>query len=122
MVLGVTLDHLFIVVSDLERSKHFYTDVLGLEVTFEGGGYVRFRGESGFSIGMEQRPAGQVGGRGIEIVVLVDDVDRRYHEMSAKGATFAGPPADQEWGARHAWLEDPDGYPMSIFTPLDQPA
>ena len=31
------------------------------------------------------------------------------------------PPADQEWGARHAWPVDPDGYPMSIFTPLDQP-
>jgi catechol 2,3-dioxygenase-like lactoylglutathione lyase family enzyme len=122
MARGVTLDHLFIVVSDLERSKRFYTDVLGLEVMLEGEGYVRFRGEGGFSIGMEQRPLEQVGGRGIEIVVLVDDVDRRYGQMSAKGARFAGPPADQDWGARHAWLEDPDGYPMSIFSPLDGPA
>jgi catechol 2,3-dioxygenase-like lactoylglutathione lyase family enzyme len=117
---GVTLDHLFIVVSDLERSKRFYADVLGLELTVEGEGYVRLEGEGGFSIGMEERPPEQVGGRGIEIVVAVDDVDRRYREMSARGAKFAGPPADQEWGARHAWLEDPDGYPISIFTPFDQ--
>jgi glyoxylase I family protein len=114
----VALHHLFIVVTDVERSRHFYTEILGLEVTAEGGGYVRLSGNGGFSIGMEQRPPAQVGGRGIEMVVLVDDVDRRYAEMVAKGAVFSGPPADQEWGARHAWLEDPDGYRISIFTPL----
>jgi glyoxylase I family protein len=111
------LDHLFIVVSDLERSRRFYTEILGLQVTVETDGYLRLSGDGGFSIGMEQRPPDQVGGRGIEIVVLVDDVDRRYQEMTANGAVFSGPPADQEWGARHAWLHDPDGYPISIFTP-----
>jgi catechol 2,3-dioxygenase-like lactoylglutathione lyase family enzyme len=116
----VILDHLFMAVSDLERSKRFYTDVLGLELTFEGAGYVQLkgRGRDGFSIGMEQRPPDQVGGKGIEITVLVEDVDATYREMAAKGVRFAGPPADQEWGARHAWFEDPDGYPLSIFTPL----
>jgi catechol 2,3-dioxygenase-like lactoylglutathione lyase family enzyme len=41
---GATLDHLFIVVTDLDRSKRFYADVLGLEVTLEGEGYVQVRG------------------------------------------------------------------------------
>lgn len=120
--MGASLDHLFIVVSDLERSKRFYTEVLGLRVGFEDQGYVRLQGDGGFHIGMEQRAAGEVGGRGIEIAVLVEDVDRRYEQMSAQGLTFAGPPTDQEWGARHAWFEDPDGYRMSIFSPLAGPA
>jgi catechol 2,3-dioxygenase-like lactoylglutathione lyase family enzyme len=113
-----TLDHLFMVVSDLERSRRFYTEALGFEVTMEGGGYLRLEGAGGLTIGMEERPVGQVGGKGIELVILVDDVDRRYAEMTAKGVEFRGPPEDQEWGARHAWFADPDGYPMSIFTPL----
>ncbi len=46
-----SLDHLFILVSDLERSKRFYRDVLGLQITVEGDGYVRFQGAGGFSIG-----------------------------------------------------------------------
>jgi glyoxylase I family protein len=117
---AVSLDHLFVVVSDLERSKRFYTEILGLQINFEGEGYLQLRGEGGFHIGMEQRPAEKVGGKGIEIVILVDDVDRRYAEMAAMGVSFAGPPADQEWGARHAWFEDPDGYPMSIFTPSER--
>jgi uncharacterized glyoxalase superfamily protein PhnB len=25
-------------------------------------------------------------------------------------------PEDQEWGARHAWLTDPDGYRLSLVS------
>jgi catechol 2,3-dioxygenase-like lactoylglutathione lyase family enzyme len=113
-----TLDHLFMVVSDLDRSKRFYTEVLGLTIEVEGDGYLRLAGTGGFHIGMEERPAEQVGGTGIELVIRVDDIDRRYEEMLARGVVFRGPPEDQEWGSRHAWFEDPDGYPISIFTPL----
>jgi hypothetical protein len=51
--------------------------MLGLRVTFESEGYARFQGEGGFHIGMEERPAEQVGAKGIEIVIEVDDVDGR---------------------------------------------
>jgi catechol 2,3-dioxygenase-like lactoylglutathione lyase family enzyme len=111
-----SLDHLYMVVSDLERSVRFYGGALGLGVERWGDGYVRIRGDEGFFIGMEERPPQEVGGRGIEIVVRVDDVDRRYQELIAAGVRFTAPPADQEWGARHAWLRDPDGYPVSIFS------
>jgi uncharacterized glyoxalase superfamily protein PhnB len=49
-------------------------------------------------------------------VIQVDDVDRRYRELVAGGVRFSGPPEDQEWGARHAWLIDPDGYRLSIYS------
>ena len=114
---GVQLHHLFMVVSDLSRSKRFYTDLLGLRVNFEDGQYVQLQGENGFHIGMEKGDLTRVGGTGIEINLLVDDVDRRYKSMLAKGLSFSHPPAEMEWGARHAFFHDPDGYPLSIFTP-----
>jgi uncharacterized glyoxalase superfamily protein PhnB len=43
-------------------------------------------------------------------------VDRRHQELVASGVRFSGPPEDQEWGARHAWLTDPDGYRLSIYS------
>lgn len=51
---GIQLHHLFMVVSDVSRSKRFYTDLLGLRVNFEEGQYVQLQGENGFHIGMEQ--------------------------------------------------------------------
>jgi catechol 2,3-dioxygenase-like lactoylglutathione lyase family enzyme len=110
------LSHLFVLVSDLERSRRFYVDTLGLEVLMDGAGYVRLGGAGGFHIGMEEGSPEQIGSDGIEIVIHVDDVDRRYEEMSAAGIVFDSAPADQPWGARHAWLRDPDGYRLSIFS------
>jgi len=114
---GVQLHHLFMVVADLERSKRFYTDVLGLKVNFEDDQYVQLQGQNGFHIGMESGDPARVGGTGIQINLMVDDVDQFHRDLLAKGLSFSQPPADMEWGARHAFFEDPDGYPLSIFTP-----
>jgi uncharacterized glyoxalase superfamily protein PhnB len=46
----------------------------------------------------------------------VDDVDRVYADLVAQGVRFTAPPADQPWGARHAFFSDPDGVPLSIFS------
>lgn len=112
------LSHLFIVVTDLARTREFYVGALGLEVLVDAPGYLRVGGREGFHLGIEEGEPARVGATGIEIVVEVDDVDSRYRELAAAGVTFDGPPEDQPWGARHAWLSDPDGYRLSIFTPV----
>jgi catechol 2,3-dioxygenase-like lactoylglutathione lyase family enzyme len=113
---GTRLSHLFIVVSDLERARRFYVTDLGLDLVLESPGYLRIGGGGGFHLGVEEGDPHEVGAPGIEIVIEVDDVDRRYEELTAKGIRFTGPPEDQEWGARHAWLRDPDGYRLSIYS------
>jgi catechol 2,3-dioxygenase-like lactoylglutathione lyase family enzyme len=116
--MSASLDHLYMQVSDLERSVEFY-ERLGFMAT-RWGDYVRLEGPGGVYIGMEQGTVG-VGGS-IELVVRVDDVDRRFEELSAAGVPFDGSPADQEWGARHVWLTDPDGNRLSLFSTLEDPA
>jgi catechol 2,3-dioxygenase-like lactoylglutathione lyase family enzyme len=110
--------HLFMLVSDLERARAFYVDVLGLELLMHHDGYIRVGGADGFHIGIEEGPTSAVGASGIEIVIQVDDVDARYREIKATGVPFDEVPEDQEWGARHTWLRDPDGYRLSIFSPI----
>jgi uncharacterized glyoxalase superfamily protein PhnB len=41
--------------------------------------------------------------------VFVDDVDREYEELRAKGVHFVKPPTTQPWGQRIAYFEDPEG-------------
>jgi catechol 2,3-dioxygenase-like lactoylglutathione lyase family enzyme len=109
------LSHLFVHVVALERSRRFYVDLLGLEILAEEPGYLRLGGRDGFEMGVEERPAGDVGATGIEIVVRVPDVDAAATRLRAAGVPVTAP-ADQAWGVRHAWLHDPDGYRLSICT------
>ncbi len=109
------LSHLFVHVTNLERSRRFYVDQLGLSILMAEEGYLRIGGAGGFHLGLEERGPDQVGAAGIEIVIRVDDVDVTYERLSGQVA-FDVPPADQPWGARHAWLRDPDGYRLSIYS------
>lgn len=109
--------HLFMRVSDLRRSRAFYVEALGLRVLLEQDGYIRVGGPSGFHIGIEEG-TDTAASRTIEIQLQVDDVDRCYRQLLSSGVRFSAPPADMPWGARHAFLDDPDGQPLSIFTPL----
>jgi catechol 2,3-dioxygenase-like lactoylglutathione lyase family enzyme len=110
--------HLFVHVGDLARTREFYVDRLGLEVLMEHHGYLRVGGGGGFHIGFEEREPALVGAAGIEIVVQVDDVDLAWGALRDSGIELDGEPQDQEWGARHAWLRDPDGYRLSLSGPL----
>ncbi|GIH08754.1 glyoxalase [Rhizocola hellebori] len=110
------LSHLFVHVSDLDRAKRFYVDDLGLAILMEETGYLRVGGADGFHMGLEQREPSQVGSVGIEIVIQVPDVDAAYQKLVERGHQFEAPPTDMPWGARHAWLKDPDGYPLSIYS------
>ena len=111
------LSHLFVHVASLLRAREFWVYRIGLEVLVDEPGYLRVGGHDGFHIGIEERPIAQVGSVGIEIIVRVDDVDARVARLRGLGLEVDGP-NDMPWGARHAWLHDPDGYRVSIYTPL----
>ena len=110
--------HLFVHVGDLARTREFYVDRLGLEVLMEHPGYLRVGGGGGFHIGFEEREPAHVGAVGIEIVVQVVDVDAACTALRVAGIVLESEPQNQEWGARHAWLRDPDGYRLSLSGPL----
>ncbi len=111
---GARLSHLFVHVADLAAARHFYVDLLGLEVLMEGGGYLRVGNADGWHMGMEEGEP--VGAEGIELVIAVPDVDAAFARLADAGIAFDSPPTDTEWGARHAWLRDPSGYRLSIYS------
>ena len=115
---GPGFSHCFLHVADLGRTRAFYVDRLGLEVLVEGDGYLRLGGGGGFHLGVEERPASEVGAPGIELDIRVPDVDALAAELRLAGISLTEP-SDQEWGARHAWLHDPDGYRLSIWSPIE---
>jgi catechol 2,3-dioxygenase-like lactoylglutathione lyase family enzyme len=61
------------------------------------------------------------GGLGVLIfdVPTREDVDRLFATLTQAGAPVQQPPEDAFWGARYAIVEDPDGNPVGLMSPID---
>jgi catechol 2,3-dioxygenase-like lactoylglutathione lyase family enzyme len=46
-------------------------------------------------------------------------VDQTYEDLAGAGYIGQQPPYDAFWGARYAIVEDPDGNPVGLMSPMD---
>ena len=110
--------------SDLDRSRRFYRDVLGLAVYREFGppedpGVVFFLGPGFLEVsGHAAGPAG----RSVMIWIQVRDVHAEHERLSASGVSVLRAPQTEPWGLIEMWIEDPDGVPIVLVEiPIDHP-
>lgn len=108
--------HLFLEVRDLARARWFWVEAIGLELLQDRGPYIQVGGNGGFAIGIEQAQSGVAPRDYPEITLRVPDVDAAATRLQELGVEIVEGPSDQPWGARHAWLRDPDGRRMSIYS------
>ena len=99
-------------VSDLERSKKFYEDVLGLDKKYEYSSYVGFEC-GGVEIGLRPKGTMDIGKDAASIQFLVD-IDEEYRRLVKKGVKFILEPHEEPWGGKQASLHDPDGNLLEI--------
>ena len=97
--------------SDLDRSRRFYRDVLGLAVFREFGpaddpGVVFFLGQGLLEV------SGQAAGSAGDVVMIwiqVRDVRAEHARLAAAGVPVIREPATEPWGLIEMWIADPDG-------------
>jgi catechol 2,3-dioxygenase-like lactoylglutathione lyase family enzyme len=109
-------------VSDVDRAKAFYADQVGFNVDHDQqlGDDVRFvqltPPGSACSIvmgtGITDASPGSVQG----VLLVVSDIDAVRAELSARGVEISQV-QDMEWGARHAYFNDPDGNSWQLQQP-----
>jgi catechol 2,3-dioxygenase-like lactoylglutathione lyase family enzyme len=110
--------------ADLDRSRRFYRDVLGLAIYREFGspadpGVVFFLG-SGF-LEVSGRGAGPPG-RSMMIWLQVRDVHAEHDRLAAAGVRILQEPVAEPWGLIEMWIEDPDGIRIVLVeVPADHP-
>ncbi len=126
------LGYVVLFVDDLDRALAFYADKVGLPVRLRAEGYVEFAVEGAkFALLARSRVAELTGdvqaGRPAPgthegaVTVLVDDMDRTYREMSARGVSFLDTPKDRPWGQRTVHFHDPEGHLIELATNLPRP-
>jgi catechol 2,3-dioxygenase-like lactoylglutathione lyase family enzyme len=108
------LTHLFLEVGDLAKARWFWVEAMGLELLEDRGVYIAVGGNNGFALGIEQTARPVVDGP--ELTVRVEDVDVTTERLRSLGVPILEEPATMPWGSRHAWIADPDGRRMSIYS------
>jgi uncharacterized glyoxalase superfamily protein PhnB len=123
------LNAIGIVVSDMERSIHFYR-LIGLDVPeTPGEGHVETTLASGTRLMFDTeeivksfqpewtRQAGNQLSLAFECGSAAE-VDETYARMIAAGFDGEKEPWDAFWGQRYAQLADPDGVPVDLYAAL----
>lgn len=102
---------LTVFVSDQDRARDFYVDVLGMEVKLDQsmGDYrwLEVRTKEGPSLTLHKPFPGATAGGSTGIIVTCEDIDAECARLKDAGVEVSGP-KDEPWG-REAVLRDPDG-------------
>jgi catechol 2,3-dioxygenase-like lactoylglutathione lyase family enzyme len=123
-----SIDAITLFVEDLEQTKLFYQDALGMSVDFEDENSAVFRFENTL-INLLKIPAardliepGVVASPGagsrFQLTIPVDDVDAACAELKARGVELLNGPMDRPWGIRTASFTDPGGHIWEFAQPL----
>jgi catechol 2,3-dioxygenase-like lactoylglutathione lyase family enzyme len=122
---GMALTHI-LVVSEIERSRDFYSGILGAEIFREyggtscvlsflgnwlllvtGGGPTKDKPEVIFSAPSNPNDVSHA------MTIRVPDCQNAYDELISRGAEFLTPPTD--WGGEiRCFFRDPDGHLLEI--------
>ncbi len=106
-------------VADVEASARFYESAFAFDRTYTwtDDGLVTFialrRGDSHLGLGHGD------GRGGFELCVYVEDVDEASAVLRGLGAREVSPPADQPWGERLAYFDDPDGHRLHVTAKIE---
>ena len=120
-------------VRNFDACVGFYRDTLGFEVKDTDEGFTSFKvGDHEFALMDLSAAAGMISEEVIQperegvprllFGAFLDDTDKAYEELKAKGVEFVKPPTTQPWGQRTAYFKDPDGniWEISHFLPSEE--
>ncbi len=123
-------DAVVLVVSDLERSRDFYTESLGMALSGGDEDAVVFKTESGGMLillshhradallGADNVDHGAAANARSYHVAEVENVDQACETLRSRGVEFFREPESHPWGIRTAFFRDLDGHVWEISSDL----
>ncbi|MBT2639345.1 MULTISPECIES: VOC family protein [unclassified Bacillus (in: firmicutes)] len=122
------MGYVILYVSDLEKTKQFYGELLGLKLRNEFGTYIEYETgntvlsmntrESGREITTLPIPDGVRKEQTFELGFVTEDVHGAVEKLRAAGVPILLEPTEKPWGQVVAYAADPDGHYIEICTPI----
>ena len=127
-----SLDHAALFVSDVERSRYFYGQVLGMEeiprpsnFAFPGAWFRKGRAEVHLIGADDPKRVAQIyhgyhadelsRGHGSHIAFLIDDLEEAQQHLRKHDVPLVGGPRPRGDGVMQMYVCDPDGYIVELF-------
>ena len=121
------IHHIAIICSDYEKSKHFYTEILGLKIL----GEVYRESRDSYKLDLEvgghyqvelfsfpnpaQRPSRPEAAGLRHLAFEVDDLDEAVSHIKESGIKVEPIRIDEFTGKRFTFFADPDGLPLELY-------
>lgn len=125
------LDHAGLIVADLDKTRAFYVDFLGLEEiprpeNFLFGGawfragvgndiHVILAADTTADAGIPEPGRAKTEGLSTHFAFEVDDLDGFIQRANKLGIEIVGGPLNRGLGATQMYTQDPDGYIVELF-------
>lgn len=117
----ITQQITFLNAQNLEDTRHFYAEVLGLPLARDQGSCVIFKVTESAYLGFCDHIEPIPSGRKIILTLVSEDVDGWYAELKKNGQYLIDPPAaNPQYHIYHFFISDPNGYWIEIQR-FDQP-
>ncbi len=110
------LGYITLLVDDVNAVEHWYVRHLRLTVSWESADFVLLTSD-GADLGLHRGPPLSEPER-VQLHFEVADVDAKYDQLAAEGLTFHKGPETMPWGYRTAYLSDPVGHTVELYTPV----
>lgn len=121
------IHHAAIICADYARSRHFYTEVLGLKVMAEHHREARQSWKLDLALpdgsqielfsfpGAPLRPSYPEAQGLRHLAFAVHDVAQCKHDLEANGVAVEAVRVDEYTGRRYVFFADPDGLPLELY-------
>ena len=124
-----TMDHVTIVIADIEATRKFYVDVLGMEqverpsfsfpgIWFQAGAtqvHATTTDEAAGRAGWGDQGAANIS-RGHHFAFEVDDAKAAAADLRAAGIEIVAGPKNRPDGPLQLYIKDPDGHLVELFS------
>ncbi len=120
---STTFNHAMVYSRDVAAALRFYADRLGFKLleNFQHEGksvYARLkspRGSTTIALHLVA-PGEELHTGGIRLYFEVRDLERFCERLESTGVNFSQKPKQMPWGWKHAYLDDPDGHEISLYS------
>jgi catechol 2,3-dioxygenase-like lactoylglutathione lyase family enzyme len=104
-----------IAAEDVATARHFYHDILGLDIRMDLGWIVTYGSSQKMSVQVSIASEGGSGTPVPDLSIEVDDLDTALQRMKKARVAIEYGPADEPWGVRRFYVRDPFGRLINIL-------
>jgi catechol 2,3-dioxygenase-like lactoylglutathione lyase family enzyme len=105
-----------IAAEDVSAAKHFYGDVLGMDIVMDHGWIVTFAGTGDQSPQISFASEGGSGTPVPDLSIEVDDLSNIHRRVIDAGLMIEYGPATEPWGVERFFVRDPFGRLLNILS------